>query len=127
MNSILLTHVTPAMGEARLHTALSCLGTYLDNEVASLEAILALGGQKTAIDDIRALHTLHLDPDATASEVRQLLAHAHAALERLMARVHAIPLEAAFERAPSDFDAWHRWSGARLQDISTTLSDAIAL
>lgn len=127
MNSIILTHVAATSRELLLDAALSRLGAYIDAEAGSLEDFLALTGEEAAIHDILVLRDLHLDAGATPADIRQLLARAGKALERLLDRVREIPFEAAFiEQAPSDFDAWHRWTGARLQDISTTLSRALA-
>lgn len=126
MNSIVLTQVPAQTGETLLHTALARLGAYLDTESGSLETLLELTGRETAGPDIQALHALHLGPYATAADVHQLLKCAQTSLLRLLDVMQTIPPHASFERAPSDIDAWIRWSGARLQDICTTLSRAIA-
>ncbi|MBL3702120.1 hypothetical protein GI582_05340 [Sulfitobacter sp. BDSS02] len=126
MNSIALTPLPSPVGETVLHVALSRLGAYLDDESGSLEALLKLAGRSAAADDIRALHALHLDTDATEEDLRQLLMQAQTLVVRLLDTVRAIPLHARFSSAPSDFDAWLRWSGARLQDVCKTLSRALA-
>ncbi len=127
MNSIILAHVAAIPSELVLDAALTRLGAYIDAEAGSLEDLFALTGDEAAVDDILVLRDLHLEAGATSEDIRQLLAHAWTALERLLKRVRYIPYEASFiEQTPSDLDAWHRWSGARLQDISTTLSRALA-
>ncbi|SDY85910.1 hypothetical protein [Citreimonas salinaria] len=126
MNSIVISRVPDVTDETLLHAALSRLGSYLDYESGSLEALLTLTGNEAAINDIEALHALHLDQDATAADIRQLLMQAQTSLVRLLGVVGPILLHATvFERSPSDFDAWLRWSGARLRDISATLSRAL--
>lgn len=126
MNSIVLTHVSAITNEEILHAALARLGAYLDNEARSLEALLTLTGQAGTADDIQSLHALHLDSEATAAQVHQLLTDARTVLIRLLNVVQAIPHHSPVERAPSDFEAWHRWTGARLQDIATILSRALS-
>jgi len=126
MNSIVLTHVSAITNEELLYAALARLGAYLDNEAPSLEALLTLTGQASAVDDIQSLHALHLDSKATADQVHQLLADARRVLIRVLNVVQAFPHHTPVERAPADFDAWRHWSGARLQDISTILSRALS-
>lgn len=56
-----------------------------------------------------------------------MLAGAVAPLERLLERVRSIPFEGPLAgQAPSDFDAWVCWSGARLEDIIATVRYALA-
>ena len=72
-------------------------------------------------------YRLHLENGATRGDVQLLLQGAVPPLERLLYRVQTIPLEGPFaERVPSDFDAWVRWSGARLEDILASLRHAMA-
>lgn len=127
MNSIVFTHVFAPDGLPSLDTALDRLGAYLDAELGSLEDLLDIAGHEDAIDDIGALHRLHLDSDAAPKDVRRLLEGALVPLERLHERVETIPLDGALTgAAPSDFDAWVCWSGARLKDILATLRRALA-
>ncbi|TDL79619.1 hypothetical protein E2L08_08400 [Palleronia sediminis] len=126
MNSIIFTKVPVQTGETLLHAALARLGAYLDTELGSLETLLQLTGRETAGADIQALHALHLGAHATAADIHHLLTCAQTSLLRLLDVVQTISPRASFERAPSDIDAWLRWSGARLQDICATLSRAIA-
>lgn len=127
MNSIVLTHVADSSNEHRLDAALARLGAYIDEEAASLSGLLRLTGNEAATSYINALHTLHLHAGATEVDIRQLLAHAHKTLGLLSDHVEKIPFQAScLEQAPADFSAWYRWSGARLQDISTTLYQALA-
>lgn len=126
MNSIIRTHVTDNPDGQILDAALARFGAYLDSEAASLERLLALVGYGYAGRDLAALLDLHLDPGATLHDVRGLLEHALSTLELLAARTGAIPTDFASEAVvPSDFDAWVRWSCARLADICATLRYAI--
>ena len=60
------------------------------------------------------------------ADTRQMLKRAQVSLERLMETVLTISPDAVVDaRAPSDLDAWLRWSGARLQDIVVTISRAL--
>jgi len=89
--------------------------------------LLDIAGQEDGIDDIGALYRLHLASDAPPNDVRRLLQDALAPLERLLERVETIPVEGALTgAATSDFNAWVCWSGARLEDILTTLRRALA-
>lgn len=127
MNSIVLTHVATFSKEVCLDAALIRLGAYIDEEAGSLEDLMRLTGNEVAVDDIRALHDLHLAAGALPSEIRQLLKHAQLSLERLLGFLQGIPVDAScFEEVPSDFSAWQRWSGARLQDLTLTLARALA-
>ncbi|WP_305972537.1 MULTISPECIES: hypothetical protein [unclassified Mameliella] len=127
MNSIILTHVaTSAQGGFLLDAALDRLGAWIDAELGSLEELLAISGCGDAKSGIKTLRGLHLEAAATQTETRRLLEDAQESLECLMASVRTISSEALVNvRAPSDFDAWVRWSGARLQDIQITLSRAL--
>ena len=128
MNSIVFTHfVTPVQGAPRLAIALHRLGAWFDAEIGNLEDLLDIAGHDEAIDDIEVLHGLHLDADAKAGDLERLLKEAKPPLERLLGRVQSIPLEGPIAGpAPSDFDAWVRWTGARLEDILATLRRALA-
>ena len=113
--------------EVCLDAALIRLGAYIDEEAGSLEDLMRLTGNEIAVDDIRALHDLHLAAGALPSDIRQLLKHAQLSLERLLGLLQGIPVEASWvEKVPSDFSAWQRWSGARLQDLTTTVSRTLA-
>jgi hypothetical protein len=126
MNSNALTQTADIPIEICMDTALMRLSAYIDDEIGSLADLLSLTGDETAIEDIRALHSLHLNAGATPIDVLQLLEHAHTSLNRLLAIVSGLSSQVStIEQAPSDFSAWQRWSGARLQDITTTLSYAL--
>lgn len=128
MNSIILTHfVTPETGEGILEAALDRLGAYLQAEVGNLEELLNLADCGDAIDHIEGLHSLHLNAHATPEDIAQLLEEAQALLERLLERVRTITPESPLTGpASSDFDAWVRWSGARLEDMVATLRHSLA-
>lgn len=128
MNSIVFTHfVSPVQGPSCLDLALTRLGAWIDAEIGSLEDLLDISGYEGAIDDIEALYRLHLDADADRRDIERLLRRALPPLERLHDQVQTIPPEASLVgQAPSDFDAWVRWSGARLEDIRETLRRALA-
>ncbi|KRS18967.1 hypothetical protein [Roseovarius indicus] len=128
MNSIVFTQfVTPVQGASCLDIPLHRLGADIDAEIGSLEYLLDISGLEDAIDDIGALSELHLAADASREDIDRLLESAVAPLERLLARVRTIPLDGPLAGpAPSDFDAWLRWPGARLEDILATLRHALA-
>ncbi len=91
-----------------------------------LEELLEISGRKDAINDIEAIYRLHLEADSTLWNVEQLLQDAILPLERLLERVEKMPAEDQLAGQVSpDFDAWIRWSGARLEDILATLRRAI--
>jgi len=127
MNSIILTHVAASTsGEFLLDAALDRLGAWLDAEMASLEDLLDVSGHGDAEGDIKILRGLHLEASSTPADTRQMLKRAQVSLECLMECVRTISPDAVTDaRAPSDLDAWLRWSGARLQDIVATISRAL--
>lgn len=128
MNSITFSHsAAPAQGEFLLDVALDRLGAWLDAELGSLEDLIEISGRRgDANEDIVALRNLHLEAASTQADIKQLLENAQAALERLMECLQAVsPEDVVDTRAPSNFDAWLRWTGARLQDIAITLSRAL--
>lgn len=127
MNSIIPTPVAAsARGELPLDAALFRLGAWLDAEMAALEGLLDVSGRGDAHDDLVALWGMHLDPACTPMDTRRLLEDAHASLARLLERVRNVSSDYVSDaRAPADFDAWLRWSGARLQEIVDTLSRSL--
>jgi hypothetical protein len=128
MNSIVFTHFAAPKGAPSLEIALDRLSAWIDSELDSLEALLALADPGAAATDIAALRGLHLDASSTCQEVGQLLAEAQVALERLLERMRAMPVDVPLVGpAPHDADAWLRWSGARLEDILATLCRALAV
>ena len=129
MNSIVFTHfVTPVQGASRRAIALHRFGAWFDAEISSLGDLLDIAGHDEADDDIEVLHGLHLDTDAEPGDLERLLEEARSPLERLLERVRTIPLgDPPAGTIPSDFDAWVRWSGARLEDILATLRHALAV
>ena len=128
MNSIVFTHFdAPAPGVSSLDIALDRLGAWLDSEIGSIEDLLYISGHEDAIADIVALRGLHLEATSTPEDTRRLLEDAKVSLERLLERVWTIPSVGPFTRpTPSDFDAWLRWTGARLDDILATLRHSLA-
>lgn len=127
MNSIILTHVAAyAPGASPLDVALDRLSAWLDAELGSLKNLLNVSGYIDENDHIVLLEGLHLEAYSAPNDVRQLLTEARVCLEGLMQCVQKISAEDVVDaRAPSDLDAWLRWSGARLQDIVVTLSRAL--
>ncbi|WP_417480591.1 hypothetical protein [Maricaulis maris] len=127
MNSIIRTHVADVPHGQILDAALVRFGAYLDAEAESLEKLLALAGHVDVEKYLADLLDLHLEPGATLQDVRALLENALKTLETLAVRTRAIPTDFAPEAVvPPDFDAWVRWSGARLADICATLRHAVA-
>lgn len=125
MNSIVFTYVsTPTKVASRHDIALNRLAVWLDDEIGALEDLLDISGHEEAIDDIEALRGLYLEAPSSSSDTWCLLEGAQASLERLLKRVRMIPLGGP---VPSDFDAWVCWSGAQLEDILTTLRQALAV
>ncbi len=127
MNSIILTHVAASdQGEFILDAALDRLGAWLDVEMGSLEELLDISGCGDAKEDIKVLRGLHLEAASTPTDTRRMLKRAQVSLERLMEYVWTIWPDAVVDaRAPTDLDAWLRWSGARLQDSVVTISRAL--
>lgn len=127
MNSINFSPFTASSQNGfLLDAALGRLGKWIDEEISSLEDLLDISDCQDAIDDIVALKVLHLEADCTPADLRRLLGDASASIERLTEYVWKIASEECLDvRAPSYFDAWVRWSGARLEDISHTLSRAL--
>ena len=107
-------------------SALHRLADYMDDEIGSLEDLFELVGNADAIEEIIALLQTHLDGASTPGDIRRLLQDARASLARLLEEVRAIPADAGcIGSTQHDFDAWCRWSGARLEDIVRTLSCAL--
>lgn len=126
MNSIVFTHVYTPEGVTSQEVALDRLGAWSDAELCSLDRLIRLIGCEESAADIAALHALHLAPNADAGDVAHLLENAAGALERLLERVLAIEVSGiTVGDAPPDFDAWVRWSGARLQDTFITVRRAL--
>lgn len=127
MNSIIFTHVAAsARGEFALDVALDRLGAWLDTEMSALKNLLDISGYGDANENIVLLEGLHLEAFSSPTDTRRLLAEAQASLESLLECVQKISADHVVDvRAPSDLDAWQRWSGARLQDIVVTLSRAL--
>lgn len=133
MNSIIFTHViaAPVEGASNLDLALDRLGNWLDAERETLGCVVAQIGRRQAASALEALEQLHLDPDSTAEDLRNLLEEARACLEILLNTLRTIPSRCRLETAyglpgPDTFDRHLRWSGARLEDILATLCRALA-
>ena len=131
MNSIVFTHVTaPAEGVSLLDLALDRLSAWLDAEQETLGRVLAQAGRRQATGALEALVQLHLGPNATSEDLRDLLEEALTSLEVLLATVRGIPSRCQLETAwglpgPDAFETHIRWSGARLEDILATLVYAL--
>jgi len=131
MNSIVFTHfVNSTQSACPLELALARLSAYLDSEEEKLARVLALSGRRNASTHLDALSQLHLEPDAGAAGLRDLLEEAQACLEYLLDVVRGIPsncrlVSAWGPQGPAPFEAHVRWSGARLDDIVQTLAYAL--
>lgn len=133
MNSIVFTHFVAApLEDASIpDLALAHLGDWLDAERDTLSRVLAQAGQEQAADALEALDQLHLDPDSTAEDLRDLLEEAETCLEVLLETVRVIPSRCRLQTAwglpgLDTIDRHVRWSGARLDDILATLRHALA-
>ena len=110
----------------RTDTALCALSRYLDHEAASARALLALCGDRSAAATLDRLQLLHIEPDATEGDLERLVAGALASLEFVLERVGDLPSDPELcGAAPADFDAWLRWSGARLEDVVASLRSCL--
>jgi len=133
INSIVFTHINaPVAGASILDIALHRLGAWLDAERNTLDRVLAQTGQWQAAKAFETLDQLHLEPESTARDLRDLLEHARTCLEFLLETLRAIPRRCGLRTAwglpgPDTLDTHVRWSGARLEDILTTLERALAV
>ena len=133
MNSIIFTHAVaaPVEGASILDLALDRLGAWLDAERDTLGRVLTQAGLGQAGGALEALDQLHLEPGATAQDLRDLLEDALISLEVLLESVRSIPICTPLQTAwglpgPDAFDRHVRWSGARIEDILATLRHALA-
>jgi hypothetical protein len=128
MNSIVFTHfAAPTEGATSPYIGLHRLGDWIGAELGSLARLVSLMGYTDAAADVAILYGLHLDTNSDGGDVARLLEEAAAALERLLERVQAFPIDGTtVGPAPPDFEAWVRWSGARLEDILKTVRRALA-
>ncbi len=132
MNSIVFTHfAAPVEGVSILDLALDRLGGWLDAERDTLGRLLAHAGRPQAADALETLDQLHLEPEATAEDLRDLLEHARTCLGVLLETLRALPSRCRLETAwglpgPDAVDAHVRWSGARVEDVLATLNRALA-
>ena len=121
MNAIFKT-VAQREAVRRTDTALCALSLYLDNEADRARALLALCGDRSAAATLDSLQLLHIEADATEGDLERLVAGALASLEFVLERVGDLPSDSELHGAPpADFDAWLRWSGARLEDVVASL------
>ena len=132
MNSIINTHFeVSCCGTDICDAALCRLGSYLDGERDRLEGVLAQSGRAYASEALDTLGQLHLEPDATDEDLRELLEEAKSCVEYLLETVRGIPVRGRLATAyglpgPETFDRHVRWSGARLEDLLATLKHALA-
>ncbi|KKM26185.1 hypothetical protein LCGC14_1587270 [marine sediment metagenome] len=132
MNLIVYTHLdTRGVSPGALEVALHRLGAWLDAERDTLGSVLAQAGRRGASSVLEALDQLHLEPEATPRDLRELLEEARIRLEVLLETVSDIPARCRLETAwglsgPASFDTHVRWSAARLADILATLRRALA-
>ncbi|WP_353476821.1 hypothetical protein PVT71_28605 (plasmid) [Salipiger sp. H15] len=132
MNSIIFTHVAePVAGVSILDIGLERLGAWLDTERETLGRVFAQAGRWETVSALEALDQLHLGPESSTEDLRELLDHARTCLEVLLEALRAIPGRCALQTAwglpgPSTFDAHLRWSAARLSDVVAALNHALA-
>ena len=132
MNSIIYTHFdTQSNRPAAIEVALHRLGVWMDAERDTLGRVLAQAGRRGAGGILDSLDQLHLDPDATLQDKRELLQEARDGLSTLLEVVIDIPMSCRLETAwglpgSAPFDMHVRWSGARLTDIVAALDRALA-
>ncbi|MBJ3764639.1 hypothetical protein ILP92_18050 [Maribius pontilimi] len=132
MNSIVFTHfATPLEGVSTLDLALDRLGAWLDAERDTLNRVLAQVGLGQAASALQALDQLHLEPESTAEDLRDLLEDARTFLEVLLETLRALPSRCFLETAwglpgPDAVDTHVRWSGARVEEVLATVDRALA-
>ncbi|MBB3711777.1 hypothetical protein FHS00_001348 [Limimaricola variabilis] len=133
MNLIVFPPVAaaPVEGASILEIALNRLGAWYDAERYTLGGVLAQAGRRQAAAALERLEQLHLEPDSSEEDLRDLLEEAVSCLEFLLDTVSEIPSRCRLTTAyglpgPAPFDRHVLWSGARLQDIVATLHRALA-
>ncbi|WP_050527503.1 hypothetical protein [Pseudorhodobacter aquimaris] len=120
MNSIVFTHfAAPVAGVSILDLALGSLGSWLDAERDTLGRLLAQTGRNQAAEALETLDQLHLEPESTAEDLRDLLDHARICIGVLLEILRALPSRCRLETdwglaGPDAIDAHVRWSGARV-------------
>jgi hypothetical protein len=132
MNSIIFTHFVspPAENASTLELALDRLGAWLDDERNTLGRLLAQSGKRQGATALEALEQLHLDSDSTEADLRDLLESAEVGLDVLLETLRAMPhhcrLQTAWGLPGKDaLEAHVRWSGARVEDMLSTLRRAL--
>ena len=93
MNLIVYTHfdTQPNRPDA-LEVGLHRLGVWMDAERDTLGRVLAQAGRRGAGGILDALDQLHLDPDVTLQDLRELLEEARDGLSALLEAVSDIPM-----------------------------------
>ena len=84
MNSIVNTHFDlnePSINQ--LETAVCRLGAFLDDEVETLRSVLVMAGNVGVREHFEALAQLHVSPDGTDEQLKELLEEACFRLEIL--------------------------------------------
>ncbi|MGR3454584.1 hypothetical protein [Pseudooceanicola sp.] len=133
MNSIIFTRSpAPKNGDTALYLALDRLGAWLDAERDTVGRVLAQLGRGHAGCALDALDQLHLGPESTADDLRDLLEHAQTCLSVLHETLRSLPSRCSLETAwglpgRDTVDTHVRWSGARIEDVLATLDRALAV
>lgn len=120
------------MDDCHLDRALARLSDYLDKEEDTLARVLAQTGRVQASHALETVLQLHLEPDANEADLRMLLSEAHAALEYILETLRGIscyqrPISAWGFPGTEALDVHLRWSSARLDEITRTLSHSLDL
>lgn len=133
MNSInfTLTVTTPCVEATIPELALECVSAWLDTEGDTLGYLLTQADQGEADCALKALHQLHLGPDSTAEDIRDLLKSASICFETLLESLRALPSQCEIQTAseipgPESFERHLCWSGARIEETLVTLHHALA-
>jgi hypothetical protein len=116
----------PADCSGVLDITLERLAVCLDNELPILEVILGHVGRNDLRSKVRSLHGLHLDPAASASDVREIFAQARDILGASLEALRGIPVSRdPCWSLPEDWNAMVGHSGTRVGDIVSCLEDAL--
>jgi|SRR6056297_371339 len=133
MNFILPIHFgwSSDDGDARddvdaLSLAIDRLGLYLDQESETLIQVLNEAGRLPAAADLDELSGLHLEPDCTDFNIRQLLLDVRPILVRTLDEMAEISISSdQVSSSNQDFDTRVSWVCARLRDMIATLDWAL--
>ena len=110
--------------------ALDQLSLWHDAEGEALGRLFAQIDQRSACRALESLDQLHLDPEATEDDFREVLEEARVLLQIMMRALRAIPSRCRLQTAfglpgPHTFEQHVCWSGARLEDVIKVLDQIL--